>query len=75
MQNLKEFREAGAKRFQKKEIAAALGIVTFGLSLFPTSSWFQLRASRRALTRFAKLMDPPSVKRNLILIKEKLIYR
>ena len=26
MQNLKEFREAGAKRFQKKEIAAALGI-------------------------------------------------
>ena len=25
MQNLKEFREAGAKRFQKKEIAAALG--------------------------------------------------
>lgn len=26
MQNLKEFREAGAKRYQKKEIAAALGI-------------------------------------------------
>lgn len=26
MQSLKEFREAGAKRFQKKEIAAALGI-------------------------------------------------
>lgn len=26
MQSLKEYREAGAKRFQKKEIAAALGI-------------------------------------------------
>lgn len=36
MQNLKEFREAGAKRFQKKEIAAALGITeptSMGLSL------------------------------------------
>lgn len=26
MQSLKEFRETGAKRFQKKEIAAALGV-------------------------------------------------
>lgn len=45
MQSLKEFRETGAKRFQKKEIAAALGVTESTLTAIENAQADKLTSS------------------------------
>jgi plasmid maintenance system antidote protein VapI len=48
MQSLKEFRETGAKRFQKKEIAAALGVTEPTLTAIENAQADKLTSSMAA---------------------------
>lgn len=45
MESLKEFREAGARRYQKKEIAAALGVTEPTLTAIENAQADKLTAS------------------------------
>lgn len=62
MQSLKEFREEGARRYQKKEIAAALGITE------PTLSAIEERQADKLTTTMAmKLGEHFGIDGNIFL--------